>query len=82
MKIETLIDEALSLPVDLRVRLADLVLKSLNSHEPSLEDEWRELAKQRMANLRAGKTTAAPVAEVFERLMKGERVYAMAMQPE
>ena len=69
MKIETLIDEALSLPADLRVRLAYLVLKSLNSESrTSLEEEWREMAKQRVADVRAGKVKTIPGEQVLEEL--------------
>ncbi len=50
-----LVDEALSLPVEERSIIADILLKSLNTPDPDIDKKWAEIAKQRLDELRSGK---------------------------
>lgn len=51
--------EALSLPRKSRAEIAHRLLLSLEDEAPSpqIEAEWKALARKRVANLRAGRTT-------------------------
>jgi putative addiction module component (TIGR02574 family) len=68
LKTTDLIKEALSLPVEQRVELADSLLKSLNAPDEKMDRIWAEEAKRRLDELRSGKVKAVSGAEVFERI--------------
>ncbi|OGP55671.1 MAG: addiction module protein [Deltaproteobacteria bacterium RBG_13_52_11] len=63
-----LIDEALSLPVEERVHLANSLLESLNMPNPAIDKKWAEVAKRRLGELRSGKVKPIPGNEVFDRV--------------
>ena len=63
-----LIDEALSLPVEERVLIADSLLKSLNMPDIAIDKKWIEIAKRRLGELRSGKAKPIPGDEVFYRI--------------
>jgi hypothetical protein len=65
MKIKKLIEEALSLPIEDRALMADLLLRSLNRPDAALEAQWVEVAKRRRDELRAGTVKGIPGEEVF-----------------
>lgn len=68
MNKQTLIDEAISLPVEDRVLVVDSILRSLNPSDAKIDREWTELARQRLEDLSSGRVAAVPADEVFERI--------------
>jgi len=67
---EELINEAISLPVELRARLVDELLKSLNPSQAEIDEWWSEEAERRVSEIEAGKVQVVPGAEVFDKLRK------------
>lgn len=68
MNTKQLIDEAVSLPVDERAHVVDLLLRSLNPPESALDQQWINEAQRRLAELRSGRVAAVSGEEVFNRL--------------
>ena len=68
MTTEELIDEALSLPVEERVRVTDSLLRSLNTPKDEIDRQWAEVAKRRLVELRSGQVRAIPGEEVMARM--------------
>jgi putative addiction module component (TIGR02574 family) len=65
---QTLIDEAVALPVEQRALVVDSILRSLNPTDSRIDLEWAAIARQRLAELRSGEVTAVPAEEVFDRV--------------
>lgn len=70
MKTEDLIEEALSLPVEERARVADLILQSMNPPDPSVEEKWAAEIRRRIEEVESGKVKMIPGDEVFEEIRK------------
>ena len=70
MNTKELIDKAISLPVEERALVVDSLLRSLNQPESEIDDKWVAVAKQRLAEMRAGSIEAVPGQAVFERIWK------------
>jgi putative addiction module component (TIGR02574 family) len=70
MNMKQLIDEVVSLPVDERAHVADSLLQSLNSPEPSLDAQWLTEAQRRLAELRSGAVVPVSADAVFEHLQR------------
>lgn len=70
LKTNELIDEAMSLPIELRVQLIDKLLKSLNPSQAEIDKLWALEAEKRVADIEAGKVQLIPGEEVFERIRK------------
>jgi putative addiction module component (TIGR02574 family) len=70
MNMKQLIDEVVSLPVDERAHVADSLLQSLNSPEPSLDAQWLTEAQRRLAELRSGAVVPVSGDAVFEHLQR------------
>ena len=68
MTTKDLIAEAIALPVEERVIVVDLILKSLNPSESDIDKKWAAVAKQRLQELRSGEIEAIPGDEVFKRI--------------
>jgi putative addiction module component (TIGR02574 family) len=68
MTTKDLIAEAISLPVEERVIVVDLILKSLNPSESDIDKKWAAVAKRRLQELRSGEIEAIPGDEVFKRI--------------
>jgi len=58
MKTKDLILEAISLPVEERAMVVNLLLKSLNPPESEIDKKWVFVAKRRLEELRSGKVEA------------------------
>ncbi len=68
-RVDTLLDEALSLPVDERSALTVALLDSLEgSDDPSIAEAWRQEIKARREALRAGTVKAIPWNEARAKL--------------
>ncbi|MFP4035840.1 MAG: addiction module protein [Desulfovermiculus sp.] len=70
MRINELIKEAESLPVEERVMLAESLLKSLNPPESDIDQKWAKVANKRLQELRSGVVEPVPGHEVFEKIWK------------
>lgn len=70
MTAKTIIEEAISLPVEERAFVIDSLLQSMNSPSADFENEWKEVALQRLQELRSKKCEAVSGDKVFERLWK------------
>lgn len=70
MRINELIKEAESLPVEERVMLAESLLKSLNPPESDIDQKWAKVANKRLQELRSGVVEPVPGQEVFEKIWK------------
>ena len=67
---DELVDEAMSLPVELRVQLIDKLLKSLNPAQAEIDELWAVEAEKRVADIEAGKVRPVPGEEVFDKIRK------------
>jgi putative addiction module component (TIGR02574 family) len=63
-----LIEEVISLPVEDRVLLADVLLDSLNPTDPEIDREWEAVIDRRLEELRSGSVHSIPGSEVFARI--------------
>ena len=68
MNTKELINDVVSLPVEERVLVVDLLLRSLNKPESDIDKKWTIVAKQRLADLRSGSVQSIPGKEVFDRV--------------
>jgi len=67
---DELINEAKALPVELRAKLVDELLKSLNPSQAEIDELWAVEAEKRVAEIEAGKVKTIPGEEVFDKLRK------------
>lgn len=70
MDTKELIDEAVSLPVEDRARIVDSLLQSLNQIQSGIDNAWLQIAQQRLAEIRQGKTGVADGKAVFDNIWK------------
>jgi len=65
-----LMEEAVSLPVELRTQLVDELLKSLNPSRVEIDDSWAVEAENRVADIKQNKVQTVAGEEVFEKIRK------------
>jgi putative addiction module component (TIGR02574 family) len=66
---ERVIEEALSLPADVRLNLVEKLLTSLNLPiDGEIDRLWAEEAERRVSQIEEGKTKLVPGDEVFTRI--------------
>ena len=66
---DRVIEEALSLPADLRLSLVEKLLTSLNLPiDEEIDRLWAEEAERRVSQIEEGKTKMVPGDEVFTRI--------------
>ncbi len=63
------LNEAMSLPVELRAQLVDELLKSLNPARVEIDELWAAEAERRVAEIETGRAELIPGEEVFARLL-------------
>ncbi len=69
LAMDRVIDEALSLPADVRVKLAEKLLASLNPHvDEEIDQLWANEAERRVAQIDAGEAKLVPGEQVFKRI--------------
>jgi hypothetical protein len=67
-KANELFNQAISLPIEDRVVLADLILKSFNSPDYNNDFKWIHTAKNRLDELRSKKVQPIPGHIVFQKI--------------
>lgn len=70
MTTQELIAEAISLPVEKRALLAESILRSLNSPETDIDDQWAAVVRRRLTEVREGRAQTIPGEEVFAKIRK------------
>ena len=68
--VKDIIRDAESLPAEDRIAVIDSLMRTLNRPSPEIDAEWIKIAKKRLAELRSGKVTPIPGAEVFAKIKK------------
>ena len=69
-KADELVDEAMALPVELRAKLIDKLLNSLNPAEAEIDRLWAVEAERRVAEIEAGTVEMVSGDVVFEKIRK------------
>ena len=69
-KTQDLIDEAISLPIEERALLVDLLLRSMNPSDEESDKKWAAEAKKSLEDLRSGKVKPISGEEVFKKIWK------------
>ena len=68
---DKVLDEALSLPADVRINLIEKLLASLNLPTQATVDRlWAEEAERRVAEIERGEVELIPGEKVFEKIRK------------
>jgi putative addiction module component (TIGR02574 family) len=70
MRFREILNEAISLPVEQRVVLADALLGSLNPTDAANDRAWIAEAERRLDEITSGKVAAIPSDEVFAEIQK------------
>ena len=70
IKPDELIAEAVSLPVEIRTKLVEQLLESLNPSLAEFDKLWAEEAERRVEELERGDIKAIPGEEVISRIKK------------
>ncbi|MCC6488808.1 MAG: addiction module protein [Candidatus Hydrogenedentes bacterium] len=65
---ERIIEEARTLSVDERLAVVDSLLRSVHSPDPTVEEEWADVARRRLDELQSGQQKAIPADQVFAKL--------------
>ncbi len=68
MNTKQLIDATVALPVEDRALVVDSLSRSLNQPESAIDKRWGDVAKHRLAELRAGSAQAVAGQEAFQRV--------------
>lgn len=69
-KADESVDEAMALPVELRAKLIDKLLNSLNPAEAEIDRLWAVEAERRVAEIEAGTVEMVSGDVVFEKIRK------------
>lgn len=66
---ERIVEEAMTLPADMRARLVGRLLESLNlPRQEEIERLWAEEAERRVEDVRSGKVKPIPGEQVFAQI--------------
>ncbi len=68
MSTDEIIEEARALPPGERVLVVDSLLRSLNPPDPEMDAEWVAVARERLAEYRAGDVQGVPGEDVLAKL--------------
>ncbi len=68
MKTDEFISMADSLPIDVRIRLIDKLLRSLNPTSKEIDELWATEAERRVEEIRSGKVKPLAGEEVFKEI--------------
>ena len=69
VKTQELFDEAVSLPVEIRVELVDKLLRSLHPVQKEIDELWAAEAEKRVEEIKSGKVKTVLGDEVFKKIL-------------
>lgn len=73
IKTDELISEAVSPPVEIRTKLIEKLLQSLNPSQHDIDKLWAQEAEKRVADIKSGKIKTVPGEEVFNKIRERRR---------
>jgi len=65
---EELMSEAVSLPVDIRLKLVERLLQSLNPSQKEIDEMWATEAERRVREIESGEVKTVPGDKVFSKI--------------
>ncbi|MGD0886836.1 MAG: addiction module protein [Thermodesulfovibrionales bacterium] len=68
IKTKELFDEAISLPIEIRTKLIEKLLSSLNPSQKEIDKLWAAEAEKRVTEIRNGKVKTIPGERVFKKI--------------
>ena len=68
IKTKELFDEAISLPIEIRTKLIEKLLSSLNPSQKEIDKLWATEAEKRVTEIRNGKVKTIPGERVFKKI--------------
>ncbi len=72
IKTHELFDEAVSLPVEIRAKLVDTLLRSLHPTQKEIDELWAAEAEKRVEEIKSGKVKTIPGDKVFKKIFGGQ----------
>ena len=74
IKTDELINEAVSLPVEIRAQLIEKLLQSLNPARKEIDALWAREAEQRVKDIKRGAVDTIPGEKVFQKIRDRRKV--------
>jgi putative addiction module component (TIGR02574 family) len=68
IKTKELFDEAISLPIEIRTKLVEKLLRSLNPSQREIDKLWSKEAERRVEEIKNGKVKTIPGERVFKKI--------------
>ena len=68
IKTKELFEEAISLPIEIRMQLVEKLLRSLNPMQKEIDKLWAKEAERRIEEIKSGKVKTIPGEKVFKRI--------------
>jgi putative addiction module component (TIGR02574 family) len=68
IKTDELINEAVSLPVEIRAQLIEKLLQSLNPSRKKIDTLWAKEAERRVKDIKTGAVDTIPGEKVFQKI--------------
>lgn len=68
IKTKEIFNEAISLPIEIRTKLVEKLLLSLNPSQKEIDKLWAKEAEKRVEEIRSGKVKTIPGKEVFKKM--------------
>ena len=69
IKTKAIFDEAISLPVEIRTKLVEKLLLSLNPSQKQIDKLWAKEAEKRVEEIRSGKVKTILGEKVFKKIL-------------
>lgn len=68
IKTKKLFEEAVSLPIEIRTKLVEKLLRSLNPSQKEVDKLWAKEAERRVEEIKNGKVKTIPGERVFKKI--------------
>jgi len=68
IKTKDLFDEAVSLPLEIRTKLVEKLLNSLNPSQKETDKLWAKEAERRVEEIKSGKVKTIPGERIFKKI--------------
>lgn len=70
IKVDELISEIESLPIEIKTELIDRLLNSINPSQKDIDKLWAKEAEKRVGEIKSGKVKAIPGDKIFSEIQK------------